>query len=63
MRKKKKLKRSPIRDQQPMEFCSNIVAGDVLIFLLNSDKTISGVLKLTFAWAFQNTYCRNNPVC
>ena len=63
MHKKKKLKHNPIRDQQPVEFCSNIVAGDVLIFLLNSDKASSGVLKLTFAWAFQNTYGRNNPVC
>ena len=63
MRKKKKLKHNPRLDQQPMEFFSNIVGGDVLVFLLNSDKTSSGVLKLTFAWAFQNTYGRKNPVC
>ena len=41
---KKKLKHNPIRDQQAMEFCSNSVGGDVLIFLLTSDKTSSTVL-------------------
>ena len=40
---KKKLKHNPIRDQEPMEFCFNSVEGDVLIFLLTSDKTSSSV--------------------
>lgn len=41
---KKKLKHSPIRDQEPMEFCFNSVGGDVLILLLTNDKTSSSVL-------------------